>query len=216
MHKIAALPGGWNPNTEGVIFIDQTPAPIIFLTYADTDIQTIAAAQTLLPADFSEIRVANLLNLQQQLSIDVYFETVASQAKIIILRLLGGSAYWSYGFEQLKEVAQLHNIALFVIPGDNAPDLDLIAHSTVSLTAVNQLWRYLLEGGRDNYLHALQYISDVCLQTNYDPETPKIVPELGKYTYSQKAIANEGIKAKIRAQKIVLAAVEFYFIVLII
>ncbi|MEN9565561.1 MAG: hypothetical protein RLZZ69_757, partial [Cyanobacteriota bacterium] len=30
MHKIAALPGGWNPHTEGVIFIEQSSAPIVF------------------------------------------------------------------------------------------------------------------------------------------------------------------------------------------
>ena len=46
MHRIAAMPGGWNPQAEGVIFIEQTPAPIIFLTAADTDIQTLAAAVT--------------------------------------------------------------------------------------------------------------------------------------------------------------------------
>ncbi|MBW4532783.1 MAG: cobaltochelatase subunit CobN [Pleurocapsa minor HA4230-MV1] len=183
MHKIAALPGGWNPTTEGVIFIEQSPAPIIFLTYADTDIQTLAAAQTLLDDNFPHLRVANLLNLQQQLSIDVYLETVVSQAKIVILRLLGGSTYWSYGFERIKEVAQQNNLALFILPGDNAPDLDLISHSTVSLTVVNQLWRYFIEGGTENYLNALQYISDICLQTNYYPNAPKSVPELGKYKW---------------------------------
>ena len=183
MHKIAALPGGWNPTTEGVIFIEQSPAPIIFLTYADTDIQTLAAAQTTLDDSFPHLRVANLLNLQQQLSIDVYLETVVSQAKIVILRLLGGSTYWSYGFERIKEVAQQNKIALFILPGDNAPDLDLISHSTVSLTVVNQLWRYFIEGGTENYLNALQYISDICLQTNYCPNAPKSVPELGKYKW---------------------------------
>ena len=182
MHKIAALPGGWNPNTEGVIFVEQSPAPIVFLTYADTDIQTLAATRSILPASFPEIRVANLLNLQQQLSIDVYTETVISKAQIVVLRLLGGSTYWSYGFEQIKEVAQTNNIALFILPGDDSPDLDLISHSTVSLAAVNQLWRYLIEGGQDNYFNALQYLSDVCLQTKYNPQAPKIVPELGKYT----------------------------------
>jgi cobaltochelatase CobN len=183
MHKIAALPGGWNPNTEGVIFIEQSPAPIVFLTYADTDIQTLAAAQNLLDESFPHLRVANLLNLQQQLSIDVYLENVVSQAQIVILRLLGGSAYWSYGFERIKEVVQQNNVALFVLPGDNAPDLDLISHSTVSLTIVNQLWRYLIAGGTENYLNALQYISDICLQTNYCPSTPKSIPELGKYKW---------------------------------
>ena len=188
MHKIAALPGGWNPQTEGVIFVEQSPAPIVFLTYADTDIQTLAAAEAILPASFPQIRVANLLNLQQQLSIDVYLESVVSKAQIVVLRLLGGSAYWSYGFERVKEVARANNIALFVIPGDNAPDLDLISHSNVSLAAVNQLWRYLLEGGRDNYVNALQYISDVCFQTNYSPQAPESVPELGRYTQTESKV----------------------------
>ncbi len=190
MHKIAALPGGWNPNTEGVIFVEQSPAPILFLTYADTDIQTIATAKSCLGEFFPEIRVVNLLNLQQQLSIDVYVDTVVSKAKIIILRLLGGSTYWSYGFERIKEAVELENISLFVIPGDNAPDLDLISHSTVSLAAVNQLWQYLTEGGIENYVNGLQFISDTCLQTKYNPAPPKTVPELGAYQWQQKTREN--------------------------
>ena len=185
MHKIAALPGGWNPNTEGVIFIEQTPAPIIFLTYADTDIQTIANARPFLGDNFPAIRVVNLLNLQQQLSIDVYVETVLSKAKIIVLRLLGGSAYWSYGFERIKEAALSRNIALFVLPGDNTPDPDLVSHSTVTLLAVDRLWRYLIEGGRENYVNALQFVSDVCLQTNYNPALPKSIPELDLYQWQK-------------------------------
>ncbi|MEY2857398.1 MAG: cobaltochelatase, partial [Cyanobacteriota bacterium] len=189
MHKIAALPGGWNPNTEGVIFIEQSPAPIVFLTYADTDIQTLAAAQAILDNSFPHLRVANLLNLQQQLSIDVYLETVVSQAQIVILRLLGGNTYWSYGFERIKDLAQQNNIALFILPGDNAPDLDLISHSTVSLAVVNQLWRYLIAGGTENYRNALQYVSDICLHTKYSPNAPKSVAELGEYQW-QSSVGN--------------------------
>ena len=70
MHRIAALPGGWNPDTTGVITIEQTPASIILLTAADTDIQTLAGAVSSLPAQFPPIRVVNLLQLQQQFSID--------------------------------------------------------------------------------------------------------------------------------------------------
>ena len=187
MHKIATLPGGWNPNTEGVIFVEQSPAPIVFLTYADTDIQTIATARSLLADDFPPVRVVNLLNLQQQLSIDTYVETVVSKAKVVVLRLLGGSAYWAYGFETIKEAARTNNIALFVVPGDNSPDLDLISHSTVSLSAVNSLWRYLTEGGRENYGNALRFISDICLQTKYNPEPPKSVPEIGRYEWQNKS-----------------------------
>ncbi len=190
MHKLAALPGGWNPNTEGVIFIEQSPAPIVFLTYADTDIQTIAAAHDSLDNDFPDIRVVNLLNLQQQLSIDVYVETVLSKAQVVILRLLGGSAYWSYGLERIKETVELSNAALFVLPGDNAPDLDLISHSTVSLAVVNQLWRYLIEGGKENFVNALRFISDTCLQTKYIPAAPKSVPEIGIYQWQNQIDKN--------------------------
>ena len=183
MHKIAALPGGWNPNTEGVVFVEQTPAPIVFLTYADTDIQTLAAARAFLGDNFPQIRAVNLLNLQQQLSIDVYLENIVSQAKIVVLRLLGGTTYWSYGFERIEETAKSSNIALFVLPGDNSPDLDLISHSTVSLIAVNRLWQYFMAGGRDNYVRGLQFVSDVCRATNYSPEAPQSVPEIGRYQW---------------------------------
>ena len=183
MHKLAAIPSGWNPNTEGVIFIEQAPAPIVFLTSADTDIQTIAASIPKLPSDFPDLRVANLLNLQQQLSIDTYVETVLSQAQIIVLRLLGGSAYWSYGLEAIKEVVNITNAALFILPGDDVPDPDLISHSTVSLTVVHRLWRYLIEGGIENYLNAFKFISNVCLKTNYDLMPPQPIPDLGLYSW---------------------------------
>jgi cobaltochelatase CobN len=200
MHKIAALPGGWNHNTEGVIFIEQSPAPIIFLTYADTDIQTLAAAQSSLEDTFSAIRVVNLLNLQQQLSIDVYVETIVSKAQIVVLRLLGGSTYWSYGFERVKEVVESNNTALFVLPGDNVPDLDLISHSTVSFAAVDRLWQYLIEGGRENYINALQFVSNTCLQTSYKLSAPQKVPELGIYSWlssTSKSIESASKELKI-------------------
>ncbi|NEP59261.1 MAG: cobaltochelatase subunit CobN, partial [Symploca sp. SIO2G7] len=158
MHRIAAMPGGWNPQAEGVIFIEQTPAPIIFLTAADTDIQTLAAATTRLPSEFPAIRVANLLQLQQQLTIDTYAEDILSYSQIIILRLLGGRSYWSYGLEVLQETVAQTGAALVVLPGDNHPDPDLISHSTVSLGVVNQLWRYLTEGGVENFVNALKFI----------------------------------------------------------
>ena len=102
MHRIPAIPGGWNPNTEGVIIIEQNPAPIIFLTSADTDIKTIAASVENLPADFPAIRVANLLQLQQELTIDTYAEEVLSKAKVIILRLLGEEVIGVMAWKSVK------------------------------------------------------------------------------------------------------------------
>jgi cobaltochelatase CobN len=181
MHRITAAPGGWNPDSEGVIFIEQTPASIILLTAADTDIQTLAACVSHLPSQFPTLRVVNLLQLQQQLSIDDYADAVLSQAKVIILRLLGGRSYWSYGLEILKETAQETGAFLFILPGDDRPDPDLMSHSTVSLAAVNQFWRYLTEGGRENWVNALKFIADLCLGFTYNPSPPQVVPRVGIY-----------------------------------
>ncbi|MBV9387607.1 MAG: cobaltochelatase subunit CobN [Chroococcidiopsidaceae cyanobacterium CP_BM_ER_R8_30] len=182
MHRIAATPGGWNPEAEGVIFVEQTPAPLVLLTAADTDIQTLAAALPKLPDGFPGLRIANLLQLQQQLTIDTYAETVLEQAQVIILRLLGGRSYWSYGLEVLQETVQKTGAALIVMPGDDALDPNLITHSTVSLKAVNQLWRYFTEGGVDNIVNAIKFVADLCLETSYSPPLPQPVPRVGIYS----------------------------------
>ncbi|MEC4892698.1 MAG: cobaltochelatase subunit CobN, partial [Oscillatoria sp. PMC 1051.18] len=187
MHRIAATPGGWNPDSEGVIFIEQTPAPIIFLTAADTDIQTLAASLAFLPVDFPAIRAVNLLQLQQELTIDTYSETVLSKAKVIILRLLGGRAYWSYGLEVVKEIVAETKASLFVLPGEEIPDPNLMSHSTVSLAAVNKLWRYFTESGVENFVNALQFVSDLCFGSNYQPSSPQVVPRVGLYSFQVRS-----------------------------
>jgi len=181
MHRLAATPGGWTPDADGVIFVDQTPAPIVILTAADTDVQGIARVQPTLPADFPALRVANLLQLQQQLAIDTYADTVLCQAQVVVLRLLGGRAYWSYGLEVLKETVATSGAALVVIPGDDQPDPALISQSTVPLTVTNQLWQYLRHGGPANLRHGLLWLSDALLGTAYAPPPPVPVPAVGRY-----------------------------------
>ncbi|MEL4898674.1 cobaltochelatase subunit CobN [Crocosphaera sp. Alani8] len=181
MHRIAATPGGWNADQDGVIFIEQNSAPIVFLSAADTDIQSLASCLPSLPSNFPAIRATNILQLQQQLSIDAYAETVLSEAKVIILRLLGGQSYWSYGLEIIKEVAELNQITLFILPGDDRLDETLISHSTVTFSHSHKLWSYLTQGGHKNWLNALKFIADICFETNYNPDSPNIVPEFGIY-----------------------------------
>ncbi|MGB8688001.1 MAG: cobaltochelatase subunit CobN, partial [Microcoleus sp.] len=183
MHKIAATPGGWNPQAEGVIFIQQTPAPIVFISAADTDIQTLAAAVSKLPAEFPKLRAVNLLQLQQQLTIDTYAEEILEHAEVIIIRLLGGRSYWSYGLETLRETAEKTQAKLIVMPGDDSPDPDLISHSNISLSAVNQLWRYFTEGGVQNFVNALKFAADTCLKTSFIPPLPQTVSRVGIYDW---------------------------------
>jgi len=184
MHRLAATPGGWDPNAEGVVFIEQTPAPIVLLTAADTDIAALSQVKAALPEHFPDIRAVNLLHLRQQLTIDTYAEETLRHAQLIILRLLGGRAYWPYGLEVVKAIATEANIALVVMPGDDRPDLDLIAHSTVPFARVNRLWRYFCAGGKRNIRHALLYASDSFFKTNFAPPLPEEIASIGVYVCS--------------------------------
>ncbi|MGB5973452.1 MAG: cobaltochelatase subunit CobN, partial [Nodosilinea sp.] len=188
MHRLAATPGGWTPDTEGVIFVDQTPAPLVFLTAADTDIQSLSRAQ--FPASFPALRVASLLQLQQQLAIDTYADDVLRHARLVVVRLLGGRAYWPYGLEVVRDVATETGAALIVLPGDDRPAPDLISHSTVPLTVANQLWRYLTEGGTENMAYGLMWACDRVLHTTFSPPAPRPVPKVGVYKNPQSTVHN--------------------------
>jgi cobaltochelatase CobN len=182
MHRISATSGGWN-QSENLIFIEQTPAPFVFITAADTDIQTLTAAVPKLPAKFPALRVANLLQLQQQISIDSYGEQVLEHAQVIILRLLGGRSYWAYGLEVVQEIVQRQGTTLIVMPGDDGLDPELISQSTLPLSVVNQLLQYFREGGVENIVNALKFVSDTCLGTKFNFLPPQGVPRVGLYDW---------------------------------
>ena len=58
-------------------------------------------------------------------------------AQVIIVRLIGGQAYWSYGLEVVQETARQTGAVLIVLPGDDRPDPTLMSHSTASLADVD-------------------------------------------------------------------------------
>ncbi len=187
MHRLAAMPGGWESgeSPEGVVFIEQAVAPVVMLTAADTDIQVLSTAIPQLPPGFPAVRVVNLLQLQQQLTIDTYADEVLAKAQVIILRLLGGRSYWSYGLEVVKETVARTGAALFVLPGDDRPDPDLVSHSTVQLSIADQLWRYFIEGGVENTINALKFVAHKSLDFDCVALPPQPIPRIGKVENSQ-------------------------------
>ncbi|GAP94621.1 cobaltochelatase subunit CobN [Leptolyngbya sp. NIES-2104] len=198
MHRIAATPGGWTPDLEGVVFVEQTPAPIVMITAADTDIQTLSSSLAQLPDDFPEVRGVNLLQLQQQLTIDTYAEEVLEAAKVIVLRIIGGRSYWSYGLEVVRETVEQSGAILIVLPGDDRPDLDLMSHSTVPFAQVDRVWRYFNEGGVENYRNAVQFLAKTYLGVECEVADPQVVPRVGLYRSGEHCSYRAGIRCSAR------------------
>jgi cobaltochelatase CobN len=151
MHLLATLPG---VIADGSAAVDlaQTTGDLVILSSADTELALLAAAQarrrTQDPA-VPSLRLAPILRLGHNFSVDLYMETVA-QARLVIARVLGGSAYWPYGIERLVETCRDSGIPLALLPGDDKPDLELAERSTLAAEDCRQLWRYLAEGGLPN------------------------------------------------------------------
>src|SRR5947209_2017224 len=143
--------------------LGQTPGDIVVLASADTEIALLAAAQAgrrkADPAAPS-LRLAPVMRLGHNLSVDLYMDNVA-RARLVVGRLLGGSAYWPYGVERLVETCRDNRIPLALLPGDDKPDPELARLSTVGGEACRRLWRYLAEGGPGNADNFLRYAASL-------------------------------------------------------
>jgi cobaltochelatase CobN len=158
MHLLATIPGTI-PDGSAAVDLAQTPGDIVLLSSADTELALLAATQARLRTQdpvVPRLRLASILRLGHNFSVDLYMETVAA-ARLVVARLLGGSAYWPYGVERLVETCRTHRIPLALLPGDDKPDAELSGVSTLASDAVHRLWRYLVEGGPQNARNLLRY-----------------------------------------------------------
>ncbi|HTV44807.1 MAG TPA: cobaltochelatase subunit CobN [Stellaceae bacterium] len=162
MHLLATLPG---TIADGSTAVDlaQTPGEIVVLSSADSELALLAAAQKRRrgqdPAAPS-LRLASILRLGHNFSVDLYMETVAA-ARLVIARVLGGSAYWPYGVERLAETCRASRVALALLPGDDKPDPELAEWSSVAPDTYDRLWRYLAEGSPANAENLLRCAADL-------------------------------------------------------
>ncbi|MBM3533402.1 MAG: cobaltochelatase subunit CobN [Alphaproteobacteria bacterium] len=147
MHLLVAEQG----RIDGAEAVDlgQSPGDVVVLTAADTEVAALAAARAR-RGEGPSLRLANLGRLQHNLSVDIYVEKVVAQAKLVVVRLLGGRAYWPYGVDRIVEVCRENKIALALLPGDDRPDPDLVSLSTLPVDDLVRLWRCLIEGGVAN------------------------------------------------------------------
>ncbi|MCH2225299.1 MAG: cobaltochelatase subunit CobN, partial [Crocinitomicaceae bacterium] len=180
MHLIATIPGGWNPNDEGVFYIEQEPGDLLFLSAADTELYAMNKVYTTRHAennDIPSLRLANLTYFKQELTVDTYVDEVVSKAKIVVLKLLGGVSYFTYLCEAIIECAEENDIQVIFLPGDAKPDLELMQLSTVDLKTVDHLWKLLLSGGMENTASVLDSMMKLLDGTPIDIQLPESLPE---------------------------------------
>ncbi|BBU57047.1 hypothetical protein KU6B_33120 [Mameliella alba] len=128
----------------------QSPADLVVLSFSDSDLGAFAAGwergggrEGRMPS----LRLANIAALKHPLSVDTYVEQTLEGAKGILIRLIGGVPYWSYGIQQIAALAQAKGIALAVLPGDGRVDTRLDEVSTLPVSTLRRLAHLCDAGG---------------------------------------------------------------------
>ena len=136
--------------TETPTDLGQSPADLVVLSFSDSDLGAFAAGwhrgggpEGRMPT----MRLANLAALKHPLSVDTYVEQTLEGAKGILIRLIGGVPYWSYGLQQVLALAQAKGIALAVLPADGREDTRLDEYSTLPLSTLRRLAHLCDTGG---------------------------------------------------------------------
>ena len=207
MHLLQAQAGTILDGSEAVD-LAQSPADVIVLSAADTELAALAAARASLGEAAPGLRLANLMQLAHNLSVDIYADRTVRGSRLVVVRLLGGAGYWPYGLEQLFRVCTAERAEIAVLPGDDQPDPDLDHYSTLSAEHRHALWQYLVHGGPENSRNFLAYAGHL-LGLNDRPAAPAELLRAGLYWPGESAPDLETVRAH-WLQGAPVAAVTFY------
>ena len=182
MHLLAVQPGRIDDGSEAVD-PGQTPGEIVVLSTADSELACLARARADLPADFPALRLANLLQLRHNLSVDLYVERIVGRARLVCVRLLGGRGYWPYGIDEIAACCRDRGIALALLPGCGNEDADFAAMSTLDGAARARLQAYGDHGGIPNARNFLLYAADLIGRADALPGWAEPAPLLSAGLY---------------------------------
>jgi cobaltochelatase CobN len=186
MHLLAGETGRIDAG-ESAVDLGQSPGDIVVLSAADTELGLLAQAVRA-RGDGPSFRLCNLMRLSHPLSVDLYLDKTAAKAKLVVVRMMGGAGYWSYGLDRLRALARGGGARLAVVPGDDRWDEGLEAFSTETPEVCRRLWRYLCEGGAENAARALGFMAALIGEAAAG-HAPVALPRSGCYVPGKGAVS---------------------------
>ncbi|MFD9634375.1 cobaltochelatase subunit CobN [Streptomyces violascens] len=142
------------------------PRPILLLSTSDTDLLSARAASDG-PVPY---RFAN----PSRLALDA-LPALLDGVGLVVVRLLGGVRAWQDGLDQLTA----SGLPVVVLTGEQAPDAQLMAASTVPVGIAAEAHAYLAHGGPANLDQLARFLSDTVLLTGHGFEPPAPAPSWG-------------------------------------
>ncbi|MGW1200096.1 cobaltochelatase subunit CobN [Streptomyces sp. NPDC002536] len=151
---------------------------ILLLSTSDTDLLSARAADG--PVTY---RLAN----PARLDLDG-LPALLEGTDLVVVRLLGGVRAWQEGLDLLLAGER----PVVVLTGEQAPDAQLMEHSTVPIGIAAEAHAYLAHGGPANLDQLARFLSDTVLLTGHGFEPPAPAPSWGELERTPKAANPDG------------------------
>ncbi|MGW2227952.1 cobaltochelatase subunit CobN [Streptomyces formicae] len=148
---------------------------LLLLSTSDTDLLSARAAGG--PVDY---RFANPSRLDL-----AELPALLDGAELVVVRLLGGVRAWQDGLDQLTA----SGLPVVVLTGEQAPDAQLMASSTVPVGIAAEAHAYLAHGGPANLEQLARFLSDTVLLTGHGFEPPAPAPSWGPLERTARDVA---------------------------
>ncbi|MCG7506711.1 cobaltochelatase subunit CobN, partial [Mesorhizobium retamae] len=159
----------------------QQPAEMVALSFTDSDLAGLATAWQADACNLPSMRLAALRDLRHPMSVDLWIDSVAQHAKVILVRILGGYDWWRYGCDQLAATARARGIKLALLPGESHDeDPRLIEASTLPSGELDALLAYFRQGGPANMTALVGRLAGLCGRI-VPAAQPVEVPKAGFY-----------------------------------
>ena len=159
---------------------------ILFITTADTDILTADRALTSMPEGFPRVIALNPSALRLNADEAAGHQgddivSLASEAGVVVLRLLGGKRAMPNSFDALVRHCRSAGIPLIACPGHQEWDEDLVTACTAPAAEVETVFSYLMQGGVQNFQNLFLFLCDAYFSTGHGHDAPAPLPWEGIY-----------------------------------
>jgi cobaltochelatase CobN len=210
MHLLATTSASLDDLAEPVD-LGQAPADVLFLSFTDSDLAALSAGWASSGETGLSMRLAPLRDLKHPMSVDLWIDGMASHAKVIVARVLGGHDWWRYGCDRLSAIARERNISLALLPGEgHARDERLVGGSTLPEAELDALLSYFREGGPENMRRLARRMALLAATGDANSAEPAAaLPKAGFYLPGRGAASLEVVRDGI-ADGMAVAPILFY------
>lgn len=155
-----------------------TAPRILLFSTSDTDLLTASASTPRLPDGGTMVGV----NPSRILDEDV--DGLVADVDLVVVRILGGKRSWEQGLAAVVASGR----PVVALSGEQQPDPDLMAMSTVPAGVAAQAHNYFAAGGVENFVNAYAFLSDTITLTGFGFAEPAATPSWGVLDRTQASV----------------------------